>query len=112
MKQNFQKNKAVTDKTPLFVIGLLHLFILTLGSDKAVLNGNDAFLILVLSTKKLYPSMLKEVFVFQKICFKFKIFKMFKISSDCHIKTCRSLKRRAILKISSIGFLEEPKWNL
>ena len=33
-------------------------------------------------------------FVFKKICFKVKVLKMFKISSDCHIKTCRSPKRR------------------
>ena len=29
---------------------------------------------------------------------------MFKISTDCHIKICRSLKRRAILKIPSTVF--------
>ena len=32
----------------------------------------------------------------------------FKISNDCHIKTCWSLKRRAILKIPRAIFLEEP----
>ena len=32
----------------------------------------------------------------------------FKISNDCHIKTCWSLKRRAILKIPGAIFLEEP----
>ena len=37
---NFQKNKVVTGKTPLFVIGP---FVLTLASDRAVLNGNDVF---------------------------------------------------------------------
>ena len=46
----------------------------------------------------------------------FKVLKLFKISSDCHIKACRSLKWRAILKIP---ILKEPmlfmlalKWNL
>ena len=39
--------------------------------------------------------------------------KMLKTSSDCYIKTCRSLKRRAILKIPrtyalSVGFKMKP----
>ena len=54
--------------------------------------------ILVLSTKKQY-------FSFQKIYVKVKLLKSFKISSDCHIKACRSLKWRAILKIL---ILKEP----
>ena len=85
-----------------FVITIL--FVLTLASDMAALYGNDAFSILVLPTKKRYSSFLKKVFVFQKICFKVKVLKTFKIFSDCHIKTCRSLKRRAILKIPSTVF--------
>ena len=48
----------------------------------AVLYENDVFQILVLSTKKRYSSSLKKVFVFQKICFKVKILKTFKISTD------------------------------
>ena len=43
----------------------------------------------------------QKVFVFQKICFKVKVLKTFKISIKRHIKTCRFLKRRAILKIRS-----------
>ena len=46
----------------------------------------------------------KKGFSFRKTCFWVKALKMFKISSDCHIKTCRSLKRRTILKIPSIVF--------
>ena len=72
--------------------------------------------ILVLSTKKWYSSFLKSVCLFQKIYFKVKVLKSFKISSDCHIKAYRSLKGRAILKIP---VLKEPmlfqlalKWNL
>ena len=61
------------------------LFVLTLASDKTVLYGNVAFSILVLSAKKEYSSFLKKVFVFQKIYFKVKVFKTFKISSDCHM---------------------------
>ena len=68
---------------------------------RAVLNGNDVFSILMVSTKKLYSSFSKRVFVFQKICFKVKVLKKFETFTDCHIKTCRSLKRRAILKVPS-----------
>ena len=46
----------------------------------------------------------KRVFVFQKICFKVKLLKTFKIFTDCHIKKCRSLKWKAILKIPSTVF--------
>ena len=53
--------------------------------------------------KKLF-CFFKKVFVFQKTCFKVKVMKMFKISSDCHIKKCLSFKRRAILKILSTFF--------
>ena len=69
-----------------------------------VLYGNDASSILVLSTKKLYSSFLKNVFIFQKICFKVEVFKTFKISTDCHINTRRTLKRKATLKIPSTVF--------
>ena len=62
------------------------LIVLTLASDMAVLYGNDAFSILVLSTKNRYSSFLKKVFVFQKICFKIKVLKTFKISTDFHRK--------------------------
>ena len=40
--------------------------------------------------------------VFQKTCF--KVLKTFKVPIDCHVKTCRSYKRRAILKIPSTVF--------
>ena len=80
------------------------LFALTLASDRAALYGNNAFSILVISTKKQYSSFQKRVWVFQKICFKIEVLKTIKISSDCHTKTCRSLKRRAILKITSTAF--------
>ena len=55
--------------------------------------------------KKRYSSFLEKVFVFQKICFKVKVLKTFETFTDCrHIKTCRYLKRRAILKIPSTVF--------
>ena len=81
---NIQKSKGVT--------------------GKRLLYENDAFSILLLSTKKLCSSFLKKAFVFRKICFKVKVLKTFKISTDCHIKTCRSLKWRAILKSPSMVF--------
>ena len=50
------------------------------ASGRAVLHGNAAFSILVLPTEK-RSNFLKEVFVCQKICFKVKVSKIFKISS-------------------------------
>ena len=49
--------------------------------DMIVLYGNDAFSILVLSTKNQYSSFLKKVFVFQKVYFKVTVLKTFKVSS-------------------------------
>ena len=112
LKQNFQENKIANGKTPFYVIGPFcthHSICLNIGL--AVLNGNDGFLMLVLSTKKHYLSFLKKIFVFQKICFKIKVLKMFKISIDCHIKICPSLKQRVILKSCSlkrVDFKTEP----
>ena len=70
----------------------------------AVLYGNDEFSILVVSAEKQLSSFLKKIFIFQKICFKFKVLKTFKTFTDCHIKACRSLKQRAILKTPSTDF--------
>ena len=66
----------------------------------AVSYENDAFSILVRSTKKRYSSFLKKVFIFYDICFKVKVLKIFKIFTDRHIKICRSLKTE--------GYLENP----
>ena len=79
------------------------LFVLTMASDMAVLYGNDAFSILALSTIKRYSSFLKGLH-FQRICFEVEVLKTFKDFTDCHVETCRSLKRRAILKIPSTVF--------
>ena len=99
---NWKKtSKVVTGKTPLFVISPFcthYSLCLLLAPDMVFWYGNDAFSILVLSTKK-QSSFLKKVFVFQKIGFKVKILKKFKISTDCHIKICWSLKWGSILKI-------------
>ena len=45
-----------------------------------------------------------KVLVFQKTCFKVKVLITLRISSNCHIKICQSLKRKAILKIPGIVF--------
>ena len=89
LKQDFQKNKTVTSKTLFFVIGPFcshHSNCLTLTTDMTLLYGNDAFSILLLLTKKGFSSYLSKLFVFQKMCFKVKVLKTFKISTDCHIK--------------------------
>ena len=65
----------------------------------AVLYGNDAFSILMLSTKTQYSTFLKKVLVFQKICSQVGVLKRLKISTDFHIKTCRSRKQ---------GYFENP----
>ena len=87
-----------------FSFSVVQYFISTFASDIAGLYGNDAFLILVLSTKKRYSSFLKKCLVFQKTCFKGKILKTLKFSTDRHIKIGRSINWRAILKIPSIVF--------
>ena len=108
-KSFFNSNKifkVVPGKTSFFVIGpcvLSILFVLILASDTAVLYG-IVFSILVLSTEIRYSSFLKMVFVFQKFFMKLKVLKTFQVSSDFHIKICRSLKRRAVLKLPSTVF--------
>ena len=50
----------------------------------AVLYGNGALSILVLSTKKRYLSFLKKIFVFQKIFLKVKVLKTSKFYRLSH----------------------------
>ena len=76
-----------------------HSVLLTLALDRVVFYGY-----VTLSSKTWYSSFVKKFFVFQKTCFRVKALKMFKISSDCLIKICWSLKRRGVLKISSAVF--------
>ena len=84
-KKNFKKTpqKTVTDKTLIFVwqvpFVLPIIFVLILVSDRTGLYGNDAFLILRLSTKKRYSSFYKNVFFIQKICCKVKVMKTPKV---------------------------------
>ena len=103
----FSKKWVVTGKTVFFVIGPFcthHSICLNIDFWHDHFVWNNAFSILVLSTKKQHSSFLKKVFVYQKTCFKVEALKTHKISSDSHIKTWRSLKRRAILKIPSTFF--------
>ena len=92
-----------------FILSIL--FVLTSASDRVALHRKDMFSILVLSTKEQYTSFLKKVFGFQEICFKVKI------KTQENTKIWWFLKQRAILKIPSTVFLEEPNllplnWNL
>ena len=108
LKQNFQinaywQNSVLCDSSILY-FPFLYCNVLTLASHRTVLYGNIAVSVVVLSTKNQYSGLLKKVSVFQKIYFKVKVLKTLKISSGCHIKTWRSVKRRAILKITSTVF--------
>ena len=104
LKQSFGKTKA-TGKILLFVIGpscTTHSICLNIVIDllQAVLYGNVELSILVLSIEKWYSIFSQNVFIFEKIGFEVGVLKTFKT----FMKTCRSLKRRAILKISSTAF--------
>ena len=99
-KKKIQKKNCYWQKSSLCDRSILH----SLASDIAVFHGNDMFSILVLSTKKRYSNLLSKVFFFQKICFKVKVLKMLKISTDYNIKTCRTRKLGTILKITSIVY--------
>ena len=54
-------------------------------------------------TENLFQS-LQKIYILQKICFKVKVLKTFKVSTDCRIKPFSFLKRGAILKIPRIVF--------
>ena len=66
-----------------FVVAVL--FVLALASDRAVLNGNDVFSILVVSTKKRYSSFLKG-FHFPENLFQIKVLKTSETSCTEFIK--------------------------
>ena len=59
---------------------------LNIAFGKEVLHGNVAFSVAVFSSEKWYSSFLKKVLVFQKTCFKIKVLKTLKISSNFYIK--------------------------
>ena len=79
LKQNFQKNKLVTGKTPFFAIGPFfthHSICLNTDFWYCILYGNNAFSIFMLSTKKHYSSFLKK-----KICFPENLFQSWSIEN-------------------------------
>ena len=98
LKLNFQKNEVVSGKSPFFVIGPFctpHSICLNIGFwQVSSVCENVALSFIVLWTKKHYSRFLRKDLSFLKT-----LLKTFKIASDCHVKTYRSLKRRAILKI-------------
>ena len=112
-KKKFPKrSKAVTGKTAFIVIGPLcapHSFCLNNGFWegsfvwKCYTSNCDTF-----NWKTILQFFLKRFSFFRKV----KTLGTLKISSDCHIKTCQSLKPRAILKICSTVFLEESMLSL
>ena len=79
MKPNLKKTKQLLVKLrSVFYFVLPTIFFLTLASQRAVLYVNVAFSMLLLSTKKLYFSFFKKIFVFQKIYFNDLVLKTFK----------------------------------
>ena len=89
------KNKVVTRKIRFYVIGQFcspRSICLNRASERAAFYRLVTFKILL----KLYSRLMKKDFVFQKIRTINKVLKTFKISIDCHIKSCLSLKRRTI----------------
>ena len=101
LKKTQGRNKVVTGKTPFFVIGsfcTFHSICIKIGFSNVTPS------ILVFSAAKRCFNFSEKVFAFQKICVKTRVLKTFKISSDCHIKTYRSFKWSAILKIPSTDF--------
>ena len=107
MKRSFC-NKAVTGKTPFFAIcphcTYFTWFVLTLAFERAVLHGNAALLILVLSTRNGTSVFLKRFLLFRKFCFEMQVLRKFQIFINCHIKTSQSLKLRAILNLLALPF--------
>ena len=124
-KQNFRKNKIVTGKTMFFMIcpfctphSICHL---NIGFWQSSFVGKCCVFNLILSTKKWYSQFFEKSLRFSKKIFKVEVLKTFKVSSNFHIKTCRSLKGRGILKIPrtvfgrtyalAVGFKMKPLRN-
>ena len=102
MKLNFFKNEVVTGTTPFFVIGP---FCTNIGFWYGSFVWKDAFSILLLPAKKRSTVFWKN-FSFEKTfekTFRFPkneiVLKLFKITTDCKVKTCRS---------QTLGYSENP----
>ena len=107
LKLGFRNNKVVSGKTPFIVICPFHNFhsiYLNIGFWQGSFVWKCcAFNRSTLNLKMVFQ-FFKKVLTAQKNHFKVKVLKTFKISRDCHIKTCWSLKWRAVLKIFSTAF--------
>ena len=107
LETKFLRNKLVTGKTAFFVIDPFstpYPICFNTGFWQGSFLWKCCVSILILLTKKRYSSFLEKVFIFQKIYFRVKVLKTFKIPIGCHIKTCQSPKLKAILKIPSSAF--------
>ena len=92
IKFSKEKDKVASGKIALFMIGhFVHyvfpilFFLKIVGFARVVLFKSVAFSTVALSTKKRYSIFLRKFFVFQKNCFRGKVMKTFKISSDSFI---------------------------
>ena len=91
----FSTKKKVTVKRPFFVIGPFCIrYSICLNICQVVFNLSTFNWETILQ-------FFEKGFVFQIICFKVKVLKTLKIFRGCHIKTCRFIKERASLKITS-----------
>ena len=70
------------------------------------LNIKPNIFMRLLVLESIFSSFSKESFVFQKICFKVKVMKTFKISGNCYKRIFWYLKWRAALEIPSPIFSE------
>ena len=107
LKQDFQKNEAIPGKAPFFVIDPFctqHSICLNIGFSYGIFTWNVCIFNLSVSMTKRYSSFSEKLFLFQKTCFRLEVLKMFKMSTDCHIKICGALEWRTILKISCTAF--------
>ena len=113
----FKKLKlSLTGKASFFVPTIL--FVLTLASDRAVLYGNDAFLILVLLAKKPYSSFLKKFSFSRKFISKLSIENVQNFHRFSH-KNMPISQTEGYFENPQYSFIEKPmlfmlawKWNL
>ena len=106
-KQNFRKNKVFTGKAPFFVIGAFctsHSVCLNIHFLQGCFVWKCCVFNLSTFNWKTVLQFFEKDLHFSENLFQNKVLKTFKISSESHIKTCRSLKRRATSKIPSTVF--------
>ena len=110
LKLNFLK-KVVSGKTALFKIGLFftpHSIFLNIGFKQGSFVGKQGTFSSITFSWKTVPQFFKKDFrFFKKNLFQSKALKMFKIFSDCLIKTYLALRFRETYGLS-IGFKIKP----